>query len=510
MADDYSFKIYSGAHNGLVFGLLKGRYTLGSSDDNDLIFSDLSMPEQAAVLTLTDDNVELELLSDAQINGESVEAGSRLWTSGEFLQLGDTLICFRKAEIKGEWPLPSFKQTVEAPAEAVAETEIPAEGEAPQTAEEQPAEAEQPEAETAQEQILGYWERYKQFWPEALAAGVLVLLLFSLIVGPVIWGRDEDEHSVDLVQSALAAHNFDNVTVEQAERGVDVRGSVVSKAQYARLCEALPKLRTFLSLNVEVRDDEILSVERDFAALGYYVRARYIEDDLISVEGYFKDAYVQADAFRSMEKKYRSRLRGRAVYQPELSQALNAETGVRGLSTLKLLFSDGEVFYNGKTTIQDENDIELIRHATAIRLGIPLRLTKYDPKKTATIARFDGINVTEAAQTESELMQEQKEVAINRGSVPLAMDNSTLKEKVEDVAPQPIEIPKVLPKADPGFSVKDIMGVTLKPMRFITLKNGRKYFEGGVLPSGYTVSKIDLDKVVITKGQDIVELKITK
>ena len=53
-----------------------------------------------------------------------------------------------------------------------------------------------------------------------------------------------------------------------------------------------------------------------------------------------------------------------------------------------------------------------------------------------------------------------------------------------------------------------ILSVTMKPMRFITLKNGRKYFEGGVLPSGYVVSSIDLNKVVLMKGSEVKELQL--
>ena len=52
------------------------------------------------------------------------------------------------------------------------------------------------------------------------------------------------------------------------------------------------------------------------------------------------------------------------------------------------------------------------------------------------------------------------------------------------------------------------MGVSLEPMRFITLRNGHKYFEGGVLPSGYTVSKIDLNKIIVTKGGESHEYQL--
>lgn len=47
----------------------------------------------------------------------------------------------------------------------------------------------------------------------------------------------------------------------------------------------------------------------------------------------------------------------------------------------------------------------------------------------------------------------------------------------------------------------EIMGVTLKPLRFITLRSGTKVFEGGLLPSGHRVKRIYIDKLILTLAQ---------
>lgn len=43
-------------------------------------------------------------------------------------------------------------------------------------------------------------------------------------------------------------------------------------------------------------------------------------------------------------------------------------------------------------------------------------------------------------------------------------------------------------------------GVTLSPMKFISLSNGQRIFEGGLLPGGYTLDGIDVRVLTLRKG----------
>jgi len=63
-------------------------------------------------------------------------------------------------------------------------------------------------------------------------------------------------------------------------------------------------------------------------------------------------------------------------------------------------------------------------------------------------------------------------------------------------------------KAAQKFDETAVQSVTLRPMRFVTFKNGRKFFEGCVLPSGFTVSKIDLNKIILTRDKEVKELTL--
>ena len=55
------------------------------------------------------------------------------------------------------------------------------------------------------------------------------------------------------------------------------------------------------------------------------------------------------------------------------------------------------------------------------------------------------------------------------------------------------------------FSAEDVAGVTMQPLRFITLRNGQKYFEGAVLPGGAVLQQINLEWLVLNQhGQEVI------
>ncbi len=497
MADSYTFKVFTGPHNGLVFDLKPGSYKVGNGTDNDLIFSDEEMGSSAAVIEVTPFEVNITLNDPAQLNGQAVEPGQMKWESGSFILLGDTLICYRAASIKGPWAKPAFatEQTaVEAPKDESQGAEgqdenAPAEGEAPKAegegdtaaASESEQSAESKTEETLAPLTVKELLSSRSIVLTAISGLVLVLLLFVLMFGSTIFRANELETDLNALNSIIEENSFKDLKTEVNDGVIDLNGSVESKQRFAKLIEVMPKLKTTLNLNVEVRDDEILGVERDFMNLGYYVRAHYIDDGKIGVDGYMSDAYVQAEAFNAMESRYKDRLKGRIIYRHELENELKNNCEELGVHNIQLVVGNGRVFYKGRTTLEDENNLETARYQTAKKFGIPLLFTRYDPKSSSSVERLDGTETVElSAQTDERVtsLSERSEEDKNSRNKAQNMDETA------------------------------ILSVTMKPMRFITLKNGRKYFEGGVLPSGFVVTSIDLNKVVLMKGSEVKELQL--
>ncbi len=481
MAESYTFKVFSGPHNGLVFDLKSGSYKVGNSSDDDLIFSDEEMGGTAAVLEITPLDVFITVNQPSSLNGEALEAGRHKWESGSFIKLGDTLISYRASTIRGAWAQPNFNQkTEDSPAENPEETEGAAQ---------EPAEAQKTEAEATEKAAVSTLspeeinrenlEIKTKLAATLIGAVVMLLLIIALMFGSTFFASDPKQEDLTALNKALSENKFTLLKTELMDDYIDLKGSVESKKRFAKLMDILPKLNTTLNMKVEVRDDEILGIERDFTSLGFNIRAHYIDDGKIGVDGYMFDPYVQAEAFNAMENRYQKKLKGRIVYKSQIEEVLRENCHRLGLNNVQLVMTKGYVFYKGKTTLEDENALEMARYQTAKTLNIPFTFTKYDPRQNSSVERLDGTAVIDL---------ENSEAAANKES-DAAITLSSTKEAA--------------PKDD-----SSIQSVTMKPLPFITLKNGRKYFEGGVLPSGYTVTSIDLNKVVITKDNDVKELQL--
>ena len=53
---------------------------------------------------------------------------------------------------------------------------------------------------------------------------------------------------------------------------------------------------------------------------------------------------------------------------------------------------------------------------------------------------------------------------------------------------------------DTGSSSFQVSAVSMGPMKFITLKNGERVFEGGELPGGYVLEKVSVDELTLTRN----------
>lgn len=494
MADSYTFKVFSGPHNGLVFDLKPGSYSVGTGTDNDLIFSDEEMGSSAAVIEVSPFEVNIAVNTPAQRDGQPIDPGRYKWDSGTFILLGDTLICYRASSVKGPWSKPAFASefssvdsSPKTDAGDAVEGKTPEEKNATQVqGDALSADTESPKDATRltlEEQSPALTEIFdKRTLALTLASSVLLLLfLLLLMFGSTIFKTNDLESDLEALNTVIKENNFKDLKTEVNDEIIALNGSVESKVRFAKLIEVMPDLKTTLNLNVEVRDDEILGVERDFLNLGYYVHAHYIDDGKIGVEGYMADAYIEAAAFNSMEPRYKNRLKGRIVYRVELEKELKDNCEQLGLRNIQLVLAKGRVFYKGRTTLADQNALETARYKTSKKLGIPLMLTEYDPRASSSVERLDGTETIELSASTDE-----KFTSVSDRSVE-DMRNKALEQNIDENA---------------------ILSVTMKPMRFITLKNGRKYFEGGVLPSGYVVSSIDLNKIVLIKGNEVKELRL--
>ncbi len=477
MADELSFRVFSGIHNGLVFDIKPGDYLIGSGPDCDLIFADRQMAERACVLHLLNGSVKAELLTAGKYQGENVEPAIIDFESGKFLQIGDSILSYRKSDIRGPWAEPSFSAPV-----ATESSDESQDGENKETAGKNKNTENVKEKTGEQVQdgdaAASHVSPLKNYLLTGVCGLVFLALLGSLMFGPSLFRDSNSSDDISILAKNLEENGFGSLEISANEETntIEIKGDVESPKVYARLREILPDLTSRLVVNVDVRDDDIIRLEHDFAALGFVVKGRHLEGNKIGIHAYMFDKYVQADAFRAMEKKYKGRLVGYIAYREDVEKALKDELYNEGIKEIKMVLGKGRIYYNARTTVDDENSIEKARYLTSKRLNIPLSFTRYDSKDHVSIEQFDnktGVAVT--AGTDANLSE---------GLV--SADANIYRQSVDET----------------------IVGVTMKPMRFITLKNGRRFFEGGVLPDGYTIKKIDLHKIILSKGDEVKELEL--
>lgn len=464
MPNSCKFRIYQGPQNGAQFELSKGEYVLGSGDEADLIFSDEKMAPMHASLNI-DDNCNVTVIpkdGDCYFNDELI-AEPALLTSEIFCKLGATVLALKG---DGKWPdydayieqkLQSLKADLKQNEKADAGIHSEDKNEA-----------------SANENIS--YERKSFFisksWSIFLAL-LLIVLLLALIIGPKFFRENPQNADFLAVQKVLDAGNYD-IALRSENGALALYGTVSSQERLTELLSSLPEITSSLVMHLDVRDAYLLGIERTLKIMGFDARLSYKENRSLEVSAYMKDPYVEARVLTALAEQYHHDFKSHVVYADQIEPLLRKKLHKASLDSLGFSFTDGAIFYNGDMTLKEIRDLALIEKDLSESLGIPLKF--YSTKEMAK-AMIETISADpKDANTETVLSPADAVGKADAAKEPLVID--------------------------------DIMGVTIEPLRFVTLRNGHKYFEGGLLPSGYTISRIDIHKIEVKKGDDVREYKL--
>lgn len=452
------FRIYQGPQAGAQFELKAGRYLLGSGDNNDLIFTDDKLAPLHVVLSIDDDlKISLEPKDgDCYLNDEKVKE-STTWTSGSFLKLGNTVMSFKDADA----PWPDYDAYLLQKLNVLTENKA----QEPESLEDEPK-----QEETTVE------EPKKSHYPHLLSiilALILIVLLSALMFGPQYFRHDSKQEDFNKVNAVLDKLGYE-ISLKEEDGALALYGQVASQESLNKLLEALPQTSSALVLHLEIYDAYLLGIEKTLKIMGYDAKAKYKDNNLVEISAYIKDPYVEARLFTTLSSQYEQNFLRHIVYKDKLEELLLPKLKEKHLDFLTFNYTDGAIFYAGDLTLKERADLFKIRDDLKDELAIPLEFYNMQdlPK-----SRIETINV---------------------------IDDSENTETVD----KPVEVVDTKVTKTEPLNIEDIMGVTLEPLRFITLRNGHKYFEGGVLPSGFTVSQIDIHKIVVKRGNEVHEFKL--
>ena len=200
----------------------------------------------------------------------------------------------------------------------------------------------------------------------------------------------------------------------------------------------------------------------------------------ILLYGYVKDPLVERNLIKEIKEEAQvSNVVSKLTFEENLRSIID-EALNRYPLPLKFTFDDLDVIYEGELKLSDEKNLSDFKALIASKMGSYLALSQKGQKSSKLVTTIEGLGpkVTRVSQANTNFTDNQNSYTSTR----------------EDVASNPQSATPV------RFEVNDVMGVTMSPMRFVTMRNGQKYFEGAILSDGSILKSISLTKLVLEKN----------
>lgn len=495
--------VFSGPHRGSRLELHEGGWVLGSGDSCDIILSELAARHAAlaisagkaaggAAVSLSPLDGSLYLEGEEEISppepGE--QARSCAPAAGAAWYLGTT--CF-------VWNRPGVEQRAPAREDRVRAASSPAHdhdgaSSAAPTGNEvtspvknanllgvssgTPAEAASGTAPVAMPSPAlprRKFERFRRFWGLAALAGILAAL--SLALTP---SSPSIQQYPDIVKQYLDDAHISGLTVTLREPGVELRGSVADDEAMIRLRDMARALHFPVYLEVGVQEDILRAVRSSLGIRGFHPKVAMTDKDAsprLSVAAYMKDAVLEAAAFSALK----SEVRGlppedrHIVHEKELAPVLEETLARAGLASVRVLYLPGRVDFAGDFRPEEAAKLSAVRRAVGEHFGVPL----YGSSVLSAPALPGAVQIAESGSGPDTGLS-----AASSGPLSAA----AMGEDTEE--------------SDPLGGLR-VTGVTMKPMRFVTTADGRRLFEGAVLPGGCILESIDTKVLTLRRGERI-------
>ena len=174
-----------------------------------------------------------------------------------------------------------------------------------------------------------------------------------------------------------------------------------------------------------------------------------------------KDELLEAAAFTALKAEVRGlpAVDRHIVYEKDLAPVLDAALQREGLGSVRVIYLPGRVDFSGDFRPEDTRKLDAIRQDASELFGV----------------RLHGTSSASGALAAAE-----RSLTPSRDGEPAAATPARLR----------------------------VTGVTMSPMRFVTTADGRRLFEGAVLPSGWTLESIDTKVLVLRNGSQVVSHRL--
>ena len=453
------FRFLSGDNIGSVIRLPIGSYTLGNTDSCDILSEEHLKEEVAVEIKITE---QLDVLVSAVAGNIFIDKKKLTETenlkAGAILLLGMTAVTYRLDD--SDWPLITAKDLLIDSSLELAEDKLSDRD----NSEINESESSSNEIDTDENNgNISETETIekKKVTPIKIAVVIGTFLVALILLGMLIFGQsltDSTEKQELLnIRKSLSDNGFTLVKAEYKNEMYVISGLVEDDEALEKLEQILPDSSHSMLVLVDKISFIAQSVRNAFKPYAIHVTPVF-DDGVFRLYGYIRDPYLSNEVTQKVLANLPKsvKIEPHFIYKDEMRTILDKAGS--GDYQVKYYFKDGEIVYEGRFT--REQSVSFLQ-------------TK---KKSSEMVGGDVhfIDISTLSEGEIELLSMGKNTQNNSGG-----------DELVSVSKDPKD---------------DISGVTMDPMKFITMKNGDKIFEGGLLPDGSTLVRIDSKSLLFEKN----------
>ena len=524
------FRFVSGPNNGAMLRLEQGEYFIGNTADSEVVFAldrqesiefVIGIGEDRDVYARSRSGTVYLYNSDGTVMGELSQENSPL---PEGVRIG---LDFESLVWSSDWNAAGFRwRTVSedelagagsAPEEAPAPEDSGSSGEQAESASEQ---AVAPSDDSGNSGITGEVaagtdsgekgetvsrksgvSRRKQIIAVSvgllLLAGIFALQNYGLIRD--FLGAEAETGKPLTFREYIDGYPDGVLELEEKMNSYVVRGAFRDETQRMLFLKNLPAADKQVELNVRLVDDILNSVRRSFDFYGLRVNPVPAEGRSISLFGYVRDKYAEAEVMKSIKKDLPfvySYLVPGFRYRTDLEDRLNALSRDADLA-IEYLYGRGFIAYRGQFSMEELSKISFIRDEISKAVGGPVRLVSVQDLGPDEL---ESLNNSETASKGKQV----PEAIAHSGGEPKVPEKRGSGGNMRNGAGSAAS--EKLPGFLQGeFSARDVAAVNVSgPVSFFTAKNGSLYFEGSRLPDGSVITRIESGMIVMKRnGREI-------
>ena len=451
------FRFLSGDNIGSVIRLPIGSYTLGNTDSCDILSEEHLKEEVAVEIKITE---QLDVLVSAVAGNIFIDKKKLTETenlkAGAILLLGMTAVTYRLDD--SDWPLITAKDLlIDSSLELAEDKSSDRDNSEINESSSNEIDTDENNGNISETETI----EKKKVTPIKIAVVIGTFLVALILLGMLIFGQsltDSTEKQELLnIRKSLSDNGFTLVKAEYKNEMYVISGLVEDDEALEKLEQILPDSSHSMLVLVDKISFIAQSVRNAFKPYAIHVTPVF-DDGVFRLYGYIRDPYLSNEVTQKVLANLPKsvKIEPHFIYKDEMRTIL--DKAGRGDYQVKYYFKDGEIVYEGRFT--REQSVSFLQ-------------TK---KKSSEMVGGDVhfIDISTLSEGEIELLSMGKNTQNNSGE-----------DELVSVSKDPKD---------------DISGVTMDPMKFITMKNGDKIFEGGLLPDGSTLVRIDSKSLLFEKN----------